>query len=82
MTDDTQRLPDGVLLDIKIYVIGKIDGIDTPARLIVRNIPIIPTEIFALDAARKALDEVMTDLRLMTRQEVIDYEADEEYDDE
>jgi len=77
------RMPEGVELDLKIYLIGLIENVETEIVVTARGLPSFSDNVREmLDVASIVksyrLDTLGTDWRVMTRSEISDYKIREE----
>jgi len=72
------RMPEGVELDLKVYVTGLVEGVEAEIVLTVAGLPAFSDEVNgSLELSRiiesYELDKLGTDWRVMTRAEIADY---------
>lgn len=76
------KMPEGVEIDLKVYLMGVIEGVETEIVMTVGGLPAFSDDVLdQVDLPRivksNNLDDLGTDWRIMTRGEISDFKARE-----
>jgi len=76
------KMPEGVELDLKVYVVGLVENVETEIVITVSGLPVFSDEVRSyVDLDRiiesQRLNELGSDWRVMNRAEIADYKQRE-----